>query len=139
MARARGPRREDPRAPRTRVSLPQREEFEEFDPTQGEQFEEFDVSAETTVTAEATTGALGGVTTDVEESGEIVAHMFTARRRPAPCGVSIGNCNRIMAGTLGCLVARNNQLFVLSNNHVMALVNTSPLNAGIPQPGRLDG
>jgi hypothetical protein len=44
-----------------------------------------------------------------------------------------------MAGTLGCLVRRGNLLFVLSNNHVIALVNTSPLNAGIPQPGRLDG
>lgn len=82
---------------------------------------------------------VGGVATDVEETGEIYANMFTARRRPAPCGVSIGNCNRVMAGTLGCLVTRNNQLFILSNNHVIALVNTSPLNAGIPQPGRLDG
>jgi hypothetical protein len=83
--------------------------------------------------------SLGGVTTDVEETGEIYATMFTARRRLAPCGVSIGNCLRVMAGTLGCLVTRNNQLFILSNNHVIALVNTSPLNAGIPQPGRLDG
>src|SRR5262249_22025779 len=33
---------------------------------------------------------LGGVMTDVEESGEIHANMFTARRRPAPCGVSVG-------------------------------------------------
>lgn len=82
---------------------------------------------------------LGGVATDVEETGEIDANMFTARRRPAPCGVSIGNCSHVMAGTLGCLVTRNRQLFILSNNHVMALVNTSPLNAGIPQPGRLDG
>lgn len=82
---------------------------------------------------------LGGVATDIEETGEIYANMFTARRRPAPCGVSIGNCLRVMAGTLGCLMTRNNQLFILSNNHVTALVNTSPLNAGIPQPGRLDG
>jgi hypothetical protein len=82
---------------------------------------------------------LGGVATDIEETGEIYANMFTAHRRPAPCGVSIGNCLRVMAGTLGCLVTRNNQLFLLSNNHVMALVNTSPLNAGIPQQGRLDG
>jgi hypothetical protein len=82
--------------------------------------------------------SVGSVATDVEEIGEVYADMFTARRRPAPCGVSIGNCNRVMAGTLGCLVTRNNQLFILSNNHVIALVNTSPLNAGIPQPGRLD-
>jgi hypothetical protein len=96
--------------------------------------------AESQVTSEALVPqTLAGVGTDVEESGEIYANMFTARRRPAPCGVSIGNCNRIMAGTLGCLVTRSNQLFILSNNHVMALVNTSPLNAGIPQQGRLDG
>jgi hypothetical protein len=44
-----------------------------------------------------------------------------------------------MAGTLGCLVTRSGQLFILSNNHVIALVNSSPLGVGIPQPGRLDG
>ncbi len=79
-----------------------------------------------------------GVPTDVEAIGEISELAFRARRRPAPGGVSIGNCNRVMAGTLGCLVTRSNQLFVLSNNHVMALTNASPLGAGIPQPGRLD-
>ena len=82
--------------------------------------------------------SLSGVITDVEETGEIRANMFTARRRPAPCGVSIGNCLSNSAGTLGCLVTRSGQLFILSNNHVMALVNTSPLNAGICQPGRID-
>lgn len=85
--------------------------------------------------------SIGGVATDVDATGEIgvFGPPFRARVRPAPGGVSIGNCNRIMAGTLGCLVTRANQLFILSNNHVMALVNTSPLNVGIPQPGRLDG
>jgi hypothetical protein len=83
--------------------------------------------------------SVGGVTTDVDTTGEVSSQFFTARLRPAPCGVSIGNCTRVMAGTLGCLVTRANQLFILSNNHVMALVNTSPLGAGIPQPGRLDG
>jgi hypothetical protein len=82
---------------------------------------------------------IDGVPTDVEQTGEISAYRFTARRRPAPGGISIGNCTRNMAGTLGCLVTRNSQLFILSNNHVMALVNTSPLNVGIPQPGLLDG
>ncbi|HEY4308892.1 MAG TPA: hypothetical protein VGN12_05520 [Pirellulales bacterium] len=82
---------------------------------------------------------LNGISTDVEESGDIDASMFTARRRPAPGGVSIGNCSQVMAGTLGCLVARGTQLFILSNNHVLALANTSPSNTGISQPGRLDG
>jgi hypothetical protein len=83
--------------------------------------------------------ALSGVPTDVEAVGEIFANRFTARYRPAPGGVSIGNCNMVMAGTLGCLVSRGGQLFILSNNHVMALVNRGPVNVGIPQPGRLDG
>ena len=83
--------------------------------------------------------SLGGIPTDVDAVGEIRAHMFTAKRRPAPGGVSIGNCNMVMAGTLGCLVSKGSQLFILSNNHVMALVNTSPLGALICQPGRLDG
>jgi len=83
--------------------------------------------------------SFGGVSTDVEVEGDIHSHSFTARMRPAPGGVSIGNCSRVMAGTLGCLVRRGNQLFILSNNHVMALSNTSPIGTGIPQPGRLDG
>lgn len=92
------------------------------------------------VAAEAMVPAsIGGVATDVEQSGEIYANMFSARRRPAPCGVSIGNCGLIQAGTLGCLVTRSGQLFVLSNNHVIALVNTAPLGSGVCQPGRLDG
>jgi hypothetical protein len=82
---------------------------------------------------------LGGVPTDVDCVGEVRSQMFTARLRPAPGGVSIGNCRMVMAGTLGCLVSRGNQLFILSNNHVLALVNTSPLGTPIPQPGRIDG
>jgi hypothetical protein len=83
--------------------------------------------------------SVGGVPVDVQVTGELWASSYTQRIPPAPCGSSIGNCTRIMAGTLGCLVTRQNQLFILSNNHVIALVNTSPLNAAIPHPGRLDG
>jgi hypothetical protein len=92
------------------------------------------------IAAEAAIPAsLGGIDTDVVVSGEVGVHSYTSKVRPAPGGVSVGNCNRIMAGTLGCLVKRGNQLFLLSNNHVLALVNTSPLGTGNPQPGRLDG
>jgi hypothetical protein len=79
------------------------------------------------------------VPTDVEATGEVWANMFTARLRPAPGGVSIGHCGAVMAGTFGCLVARGGQLFLLSNNHVIALVNQGPVGVGVPQPGRLDG
>ena len=82
---------------------------------------------------------VGGVATDVDATGEVSAEFFTARLRPAPGGVSIGHCPTIHAGTLGCLVTRAGQLFILSNNHVIARVNTGPLNVPISQPGRLDG
>lgn len=83
--------------------------------------------------------SVGGVTTDVDATGEVSGQFFTARLRPAPGGVSIGHCPTIHAGTLGCLVTRANQLFILSNNHVIARVNAGPLNVPVSQPGRLDG
>jgi hypothetical protein len=83
--------------------------------------------------------SIGGVATDVEAIGEVSAQRFTNKLRPAPGGVSIGSCLRVHAGTLGCLVHRSNQLFILSNNHVMGVVNKAPVNTGVSQPGRLDG
>lgn len=83
--------------------------------------------------------SVDGVMTDVEATGDIYTQRYTGRYRPAPCGVSIGHCNMNMAGTLGCLVTRQGRLFILSNNHVMALENKGPVGVGIPQPGRLDG
>lgn len=83
--------------------------------------------------------SIGGVATDVEEIGEISTAMFTGKFVPTPGGVSIGSCLSVDAGTPGCLVARGGQLFILSNNHVVALVNAAPLNTPISQPGRLDG
>ena len=47
---------------------------------------------------------IDGVATDVEETGEIVAYQFKSKHRPAPGGVSTGNCNQNAAGTLGCWV-----------------------------------
>ncbi len=46
---------------------------------------------------------------------------------------------RITAGTFGCLVRRGNQLFVLSNNHVLANSNNAQLGDPILQPGPFDG
>jgi hypothetical protein len=99
-----------------------------------EKLSERDVSSEALVPQ-----TVGGVTTDVDAVGEITAQMYTARLRPAPGGVSIGHCPTIHAGTLGCLVHRSGQLFILSNNHVIARTNAGPINVLISQPGRLDG
>jgi hypothetical protein len=82
---------------------------------------------------------LGEVKTDVVETGVIRALQgHTDRWRPAPGGVSIGHIN-ITAGTLGCLVIREGELFILSNNHVLANTNVGKKGDPIIQPGRYDG
>jgi len=64
------------------------------------------------------------------------------RLRPARPGCSIGfrepNNEFIMAGTFGALAEKGQDLFVLSNNHVLADENQLPLGAPIFQPGLLD-
>lgn len=80
----------------------------------------------------------GGVRTDVVETGEIVARPYRGRYRPCPSGVSIGH-PRVTAGTFGCLVRRDNRLFILSNNHVLAAENSASIGDPIVQPGTYDG
>jgi hypothetical protein len=84
---------------------------------------------------------VGGVKTDVVETGVFRAHLRPSDRwRPVvPPGVSIGNVNANTAGTLGCLVRRGSQIFILSNNHVLADVNQGHIGDPIVQPGRVDG
>ncbi|MDZ7691205.1 MAG: hypothetical protein U5K69_08755 [Balneolaceae bacterium] len=79
------------------------------------------------------------VSTDVVPSGPFVARQNpTGRFRPAPGGVSIGHKD-ITAGTLGCLVQKNNTLYILSNNHVLANSNEAEIGDAILQPGPIDG
>ena len=81
-----------------------------------------------------------GVLTDVLEVGKIKALKTRMDRwRPAPGGVSIGH-ERITAGTLGCLVKQSNgEMFILSNNHVLADSNQGAIGSAILQPGKADG
>jgi hypothetical protein len=83
--------------------------------------------------------ALGGVPTDVDATGTVAAQQYTARHRPAPCGVSVGSCHFEAPGTLGCVVTRAGRRYILGTNHILALLNRGPIGIGIPQPGRLDG
>ena len=83
--------------------------------------------------------SIGGEITDVIETGVIRAlKPRTDRWRPAPGGVSIGH-EWITAGTLGCLVKKGGQTFILSNNHVLADSNNAPIGSAILQPGKYDG
>jgi len=82
---------------------------------------------------------IGGLPTDVVQTGVIRAlQSHTARYRPAPGGVSIGHKD-ITAGTLGCLVKKGGEFFILSNNHVLANSNAAQVGDPILQPGPYDG
>ena len=83
--------------------------------------------------------AVDDVKTDVLETGLITAWQTpTQKWRPAPGGVSLGHIN-ITAGTLGCLVLKGGELFILSNNHVLADTNRGKSTDRIIQPGKHDG
>lgn len=59
--------------------------------------------------------------------------------RPVPIGVSTGNANECSAGTIGARVKdAYGNVYALSNNHVYALENNSPIGSDILQPGRYD-
>jgi hypothetical protein len=82
---------------------------------------------------------LKDIPTDVVQTGPIRALQSTTDRlRPAPGGVSIGHRD-ITAGTLGCLVQKDGQKFILSNNHVLANSNQAQIGDPILQPGPYDG
>jgi len=81
----------------------------------------------------------GSYPTDVVEIGIVRAlQSRTDTWRPAPPGVSIGHF-AITAGTFGCVVRKNNERFILSNNHVLANQNNASIGDRIYQPGKYDG
>jgi hypothetical protein len=87
--------------------------------------------------------ALNGVKTDVVETGVFRAQDSgedpKGRWRPVvPPGVSIGHPG-VTAGTFGCLVRRGDDVFILSNNHVLADVNAGKQGDPILQPAVADG
>jgi hypothetical protein len=87
--------------------------------------------------------ALNGIKTDVVVTGKFYAQDSNTdpkgRWRPVvPPGVSIGHPG-VTAGTFGCLVRRGNEVFILSNNHVLADVNAGKAGDPILQPGVADG
>ncbi|MDX1395853.1 MAG: hypothetical protein R3195_15830 [Gemmatimonadota bacterium] len=61
----------------------------------------------------------------------------TAKHRPAPNGVSLGH-PAITAGTLGAIVTKGGNWFILSNNHVLADENLAEIGDDAYQPGRFD-
>ncbi len=80
-----------------------------------------------------------GFPTDVEVLGEVAVPGNPDRHSPRRRGASISHAGVGVAGTPGCLVRRGRGLFILGNNHVLALVNRAILNAAIVHPARPDG
>ncbi|MBL8145770.1 MAG: hypothetical protein JNL34_05230, partial [Anaerolineae bacterium] len=85
---------------------------------------------------------LDGLRTDVVEVGYLRALQTPKDRyRPTiPSGVSIGHF-KVTAGTLGTIVKdrTTSELFILSNNHVLANCNDAVPGDAILQPGAIDG
>lgn len=81
---------------------------------------------------------LDGVPVIVEVTGKFEAFALTGRYRPVPIGVSVGNNNECAAGTIGCVVLKGGQKYILSNNHVLARQNNAAIGEDIVQPGRYD-
>lgn len=90
--------------------------------------------------ADLVPSALGSIPTDVIETGPIRALAVDrrSRLRPVRPGISIGHQDGT-AGTLGALVRRGDEVFMLSNNHVLAMLNQANLEDAILQPGPGDG
>ncbi len=82
--------------------------------------------------------AVEGVPVVVEETGDFFAMALTGRYRPVPIGVSVGNNNECAAGSIGCVVYKGTQKYILSNNHVLARENSAAIGEPIVQPGRYD-
>jgi len=73
-----------------------------------------------------------------ESSGNNVCSTTERWPLPVPIGVSVGH-PAITAGTIGARVTDGSNVFILSNNHVLANNNNAVLGDNIIQPGAFDG
>jgi hypothetical protein len=79
-----------------------------------------------------------GVPVEVEISGELKPFALTDRLRPVPIGASVGNANECLPGTIGAVLVRGAQRYLLSANHVFARQNLATIGESIVQPSRPD-
>lgn len=77
------------------------------------------------------------ILTDVKEIGRLRPEV-NARRNPFQPGNSIGHIDA-SAGTLGAVVTRDGEFYILSNSHVLALSGMARRGDAIVYPGSLDG
>ncbi|NOT35639.1 MAG: hypothetical protein HOP12_15955 [Candidatus Eisenbacteria bacterium] len=82
--------------------------------------------------------SIGGVRVVTEVTGRYHAFALTGRYRPTPIGVSCGNANECLPGTLGCVLKVGRKRYALSANHVFARQNQATIGESIVQPSRPD-
>jgi len=90
---------------------------------------------------------IDGISTDVIETGAFTAPPPPAglvkprkkKYRPVKGGSSISHIESNIPGTAGGIVKLNKKKFILSTNHVAALMNEAELNDPIIQPAKADG
>lgn len=77
------------------------------------------------------------ILTDVKVIGKLRPEI-NAKRNPFQPGNSIGHI-KATAGTFGAVVMRDEELFILSNSHVLALGGLAKKGDAIVYPGKADG
>jgi hypothetical protein len=83
--------------------------------------------------------SLQGIPVQTVVTGIIWIQDTTAKYRPSPIGVSVGHPD-ITAGTIGArVVDGQGNVFILSNNHVLANSNNASIGDNTLQPGPYDG
>src|SRR6059058_1936182 len=83
--------------------------------------------------------ALEGIPVVTQVTGMLVAFSDpTTRQRPAPLGFSVGH-PAITAGSIGARVTDGVNVYILSNNHVLANSNDASIGDPELQPGAYDG
>ncbi len=82
--------------------------------------------------------SVGGVPVATLVTGEPRPWALDGTYRPLPIGVSVGNVNQCIPGTVACVLLRGNRRFLLSANHVFARQNLAALGEAISQPSPPD-
>lgn len=81
---------------------------------------------------------VNGMRVEKVVTGRFHAWSLTGKYRPLHIGVSVGNENESLPGTIGCVVERQGKRYVLSANHVLARQNQARLGEIIIQPSLAD-
>lgn len=82
--------------------------------------------------------SVNGLRVEKIVTGRFHAWALDGRYRPLQLGVSMGNRNECLPGTLGCIVEKHGHQYVLSANHVLARQNHARLGEVIVQPSLPD-